>query len=73
MTHAGVEEVVGRPGRHPTSSETEARTNTMIRLLKYAPIVVPLVIKAVKSPRGQRVIADVRARVQNRGDKPTGR
>ena len=43
----------------------------MFRLLKYAPVVIPLVLKFVKSPRGQRAINDVRTRVQNRRSGPT--
>jgi hypothetical protein len=43
----------------------------MFRLLKYAPVVIPLVMKFVRSPRGQRAINDVRTRVQNRKSGPT--
>jgi len=43
----------------------------MFRLLKYAPIVIPMVVKFVKSPRGQRTIASVRTRVQGLGNGPT--
>jgi len=39
----------------------------MFRLLKYAPIVIPVVMKFVRSPRGQRTINSVRTRVQGRG------
>jgi len=39
----------------------------MFRLLKYAPIVIPVVMKFVRSPRGQRTINSVRTRVQGLG------
>ena len=42
----------------------------MFRLLKYAPIVIPMVVKFAKSPRGQRTIASVRTRVQGLGSGP---
>jgi hypothetical protein len=35
----------------------------MFRLLKYAPVVLPVIIKFVKSPQGQRAIASARARL----------
>jgi hypothetical protein len=44
----------------------------MFRLLKYAPIVIPMVMKFVKSPRGQRAINEVRTRVQGRGNGGAG-
>jgi hypothetical protein len=38
----------------------------MFRLLKYIPVVLPLISKFVKSPRGQKAIADVRARISRK-------
>ena len=45
----------------------------MFRLLKYAPIVIPMVVKFVKSPRGQRMIQSAKSRVSNRSGGPTSR
>ena len=35
----------------------------MIRLLRFLPIVVPMVARFIKSPRGQRLVAGVRTKL----------
>jgi hypothetical protein len=49
----------------------------MFRLLKYAPVIIPIVSKFVKSPRGQRMIQSAKSRINNRsrgnGSSSTGR
>ncbi|MET0990690.1 MAG: hypothetical protein ABWY54_08595 [Glaciihabitans sp.] len=40
----------------------------MFRLLKYAPIVIPIVSKFVKSPRGQRMIQNAKSRISGRAN-----
>lgn len=41
----------------------------MKRLFKFLPVVIPIAVKAVKSPQGQKVIAQIRTRV---GGSKTG-
>jgi hypothetical protein len=45
----------------------------MFRLLKYAPVVLPVIIKFVKSPQGQRAIASARARLSKSPAAKTGK
>jgi hypothetical protein len=45
----------------------------MVRLLKYLPVVIPIVAKFVKSPRGQRMIQSAKSRVSNRSGGSTSR
>jgi hypothetical protein len=35
----------------------------MLRLLKFLPVLLPLVAKVVKSPQGQKVVADARRKI----------
>jgi len=42
----------------------------MFRLLKYAPVIIPLVSKFVKSPRGQRMIAQAKSRLGGTNGAP---
>ncbi|WP_411699113.1 hypothetical protein [Conyzicola sp.] len=44
----------------------------MFRLLKYVPIVLPIVTKAVKSPQGQRALAKVKASIQAKRNGTAG-
>jgi hypothetical protein len=44
----------------------------MFRLLKYAPVIIPLVSKAVKSPQGQRALAKVKASIQAKRNGSAG-
>lgn len=45
----------------------------MFRLLKYAPLVIPVVSKFVKSPQGQRLIAKAKTRLSGSNGGSTGR
>ena len=43
----------------------------MFRLLKYLPVVIPIVSKFVKSPRGPRMIQEAKNRVNRRRGGPS--
>lgn len=40
----------------------------MLRLLKFVPVILPIIAKFVRSPRGQKVIADLRRRIAKGGN-----
>lgn len=42
----------------------------MFRLLKYLPVIIPVVTKFVKSPQGKAAIAKARAKLQQRNNRP---
>jgi len=48
-----------------------AQNEGMFRLLKYLPVVIPIVSKFVKSPRGQRMVQSAKTRISNRTGRPT--
>jgi len=39
----------------------------MFRVLKYLPVIIPVVSKFVKSPRGQRMVQSAKSRINRRG------
>jgi hypothetical protein len=45
-----------------------AQDGNMFRLLKYLPVIIPVVSKFVKSPRGQRMIQSAKSRIGRRGN-----
>lgn len=45
----------------------------MLRLLRFLPVMLPIVAKAVKSPQGQKVIADARRRISAKRNGSTTR
>jgi len=61
------------PGSQLATPRSSAHNGGMVRLLKYLPVVIPIVAKFVKSPRGQRVIQSAKSRVSNRSGGPTSR
>ena len=61
------------PGSQLATPRSSAHNGGMVRLLKYLPVVIPIVAKFVKSPRGQRMIQSAKSRVSNRNGGPTSR
>ena len=61
------------PGAQLAAPLPAAHNGGMVRLLKYLPVVIPIVAKFVKSPRGQRMIQSAKSRVSNRSGGPTSR
>jgi len=52
--------------RRPTKA-----TSPMFRILKFAAVAVPVISRFLKSPRGQKLMASAKARV-NGGNKAAG-
>ncbi|MBG6054078.1 hypothetical protein IWX81_000468 [Salinibacterium sp. CAN_S4] len=52
---------------------TESDRHHMLRLLRFLPVMLPIVAKAVKSPQGQKVIADARRRISAKRNGSTTR
>jgi len=50
-----------------------AQDGGMFRLLKYLPVIIPIVSKFVKSPKGQRMIQDAKSRIGRRNGGTTSR
>ena len=42
----------------------------MFRLLKYLPIIIPVVSKFLKSPQGKAAVAKARTTLQQRSNRP---
>lgn len=55
------------PGSRLVAARPVAQNGGMFRLLKYLPVIIPVVSKFVKSPRGQRMIQDAKSRINRRG------
>ena len=58
------------PGRQLAAVRPVAQDGCMFRLLKYLPVIIPVVSKFVKSPRGQRMLQSAKSRI-GRGNTGT--